>query len=195
MKCIILLLFIFSIIPLKAQLGYFTDFESNNGLDLSIGDLASDSLWQIGKPDKTNFNSAYSIPNVIVTDSIQTYPIDHTSSFIIKLEESQLEKFPYIQVEWFQKLDAEENVDGGIIEISYDKGQNWSNVIDDPIYRPAIVGNYITGLLANNQMGFTGQLDWSYVGICWGTFYGAQPIEVSDIWIKYTFFSDSIDTQ
>jgi len=98
-------------------------------------------------------------------------------------------------VDWQQKLDAEANVDGGIIEHSYDRGQSWSNVLDDPIYRPAVVGNYTIGLLSNNQMGFTGQLDWSYVAFCWGTFYGVQPMKISDIWIKYTFFSESNDTQ
>ena len=195
MKNYIVLLFFLWGISLHAQLEYITNFEDQNGLEVIIGDMTSDSLWQIGKPDKTYFSNAYSVPNAILTDTIQTYPTNQSSSFIIKLTDETLYKFPYIQVEWQQKLDAEANVDGGIIELSYNRGQSWSNVLDDPIYRPAVVGNYTIGLLSNNQMGFTGQLDWSYVAICWGTFYGVQPMEISEIWIKYTFFSDSNDTQ
>jgi len=41
------------------------------------------NVWQIGKPQKSIFKSAYSIPNAIVTDTINPYPINDTSSFII----------------------------------------------------------------------------------------------------------------
>ena len=88
----ILLIFLWRI-STYAQSEYITNFEEQTGLDGIIGDMTSDSLWQIGKLDKTYFSNAYSVPNAILTDTIQTYPTHQSSSFNIKLTDETLYKF------------------------------------------------------------------------------------------------------
>ncbi len=41
------------------------------------------NIWQIGSPQKTVISSAHSAPNVIITDTVNTYPPNNTSVFII----------------------------------------------------------------------------------------------------------------
>jgi len=45
----------------------------------------SNNIWQIGKPHKHYFDSAYSKPNVLVTDTSKAYPVNDTSVFSFKL--------------------------------------------------------------------------------------------------------------
>lgn len=42
------------------------------------------NIWQIGKPNKTVFRAAESLPNAIVTDTLHPYPPMDTSVFILK---------------------------------------------------------------------------------------------------------------
>lgn len=172
----------------------FNDFEEQRDLEVQIGGNASDSLWQIGTPQKSIFDSASSIPNALVTDTINTYPTNSSASFILELNEQTIYEFPYIQLEWFQKTDLEEGIDGGTIEASYDSGSTWSNVFNDTIYRPDVVGSFTWDTLFNGQAGITGVNDWSWMALCWGTYTGIEPDIDSTILIRYTLYSDSIDT-
>jgi hypothetical protein len=49
-------------------------------------DVASNpnNIWQIGPPQKAVLNNSNSSPNVIITDTINSYPITDTSSFTIE---------------------------------------------------------------------------------------------------------------
>ena len=38
------------------------------------------NVWQIGKPQKTLFDSAYSAPNALVIDTLNSYPTDNLSN-------------------------------------------------------------------------------------------------------------------
>ncbi len=50
---------------------------------LEIDSLNGNNIWQIGKPRKTIFNSAFSPLNAIVTDTSDFYPINNYSSFTL----------------------------------------------------------------------------------------------------------------
>jgi len=81
--------------------------------------------WQIGRPQKTVFDSAYSYPNAIVTDTLHPCLPNDTSVFVMKAP-----IFYYGQFSFEYKL----NIDSGdiaIIEISYDTGLHWINIITD----------------------------------------------------------------
>ena len=71
------------------QWGFFQTFESPNDTfnDKFIIDTVNypNNVWQIGKPQKTVFDSAYSYPNAIVTDTLNPYPVNDTSVFMIKV--------------------------------------------------------------------------------------------------------------
>lgn len=172
----------------------YNDFETSYELDILFDTTNTETIWQIGPPQKNLFDSTTSIPNAILTDTINTYPIGHESWFEVELSEYTMTSFPYVQLEWFQQTDMEEDVDGGLIEVSYDDGQTWKNVFDDPDFRPEMVGSYQTGTLFNGETGITGTADESWMAICWGTYFGTLP-SISVVKIRFTFVSDSTDTQ
>lgn len=194
MKYTSLILFLFISLSAFTQKQSNT-FEYNEQLDINIGPNSADSIWQIGIPQKTYLDSAFSLPYALMTDTINNYGTNLSSSFIIVLNQYTVYGFPFLQVEWMQKTDLEEGVDGGVIETSYDNGLTWSNVFDDPNFRPDIVGNYQWDTLHNNQAGITGTNDWQWMAICWGSNTGTLPNGFSEIYIRYTIVSDSIDTE
>ena len=193
MKNVLLVVSLFSSLTVLCQFSS-NNFEENFNLNIEIGDSPSDSLWQIGPPQKSVFDLASSEPNVIVTDTIGTYPINSSASFIVEVNEKIMFGFPYIQLEWFHKTDLEKSVDGGIIEVSYDTGSTWSNIFTDSTYRPEVVGGYTWDTLSNGQAGITGVKDWAWMAICWGTSIGEQPPIDPTILIRFTMYSDSTDT-
>jgi len=178
---------------ISAQYQYNT-FEIEENFPVTI-EPGTDSLWQIGKPAKNFFNEASSNPNAVMTDSLNNYPIDQSTWIEFTIDEQTLLTWPYIQIEWTYKIDVEEGVDGGIIETSYDNGLTWKNVFSDPEFRPFVVGDYETDTLFNGQVGVTGVADWNWMAVCWGTYEGQLPDNPASIKVRYTFVSDSIDTQ
>jgi hypothetical protein len=42
-----------------------------------------DNIWQVGQPNKIIFNTAYSEPNAIITDTSNHYPTNDTSSLLL----------------------------------------------------------------------------------------------------------------
>ncbi|MBZ0100223.1 MAG: hypothetical protein K8F30_14170, partial [Taibaiella sp.] len=96
-------------------------------------DTASTNVWQIGPPQKTLFDSAATLSNALVTDTINTYPTDNVSRFIIGFKTSDWFINLYkVAFRWTQKLDLDTNRDGGIVEYSLDTGQTWVNVFNNP---------------------------------------------------------------
>lgn len=171
------------------------NFDGENNLPIQIVESDAVNLWQIGTPLKPFFNQAKSFPNAIVTDTINSYSTNTAASFVLDFPYFEYLGFPYIQLEWMQKTDMEDGVDGGIIEASYDGGNTWLNVFNDTVYRPVVVGTYKWDTLYNGQAGITGKNDWNWIAICWGSYRGTPPETVENIQIKFTFISDSIDTK
>ncbi len=191
------LLFAFAIFFFTSNAQQFNDFEQEANLDIHLGPDSQDSIWQIGSPQKTFFNSAFSEPNALVTDVFNTYPPYHSSSFHVDFSEISLQTFPFIQISWQQKLDFESGADGAMIELSYDGGETWSNVFTDPVYRPFVVGLYDIEVdtLSNGEVGMTGTSDWEFIAVCWGQFEGTQPDFVDQLRVRFTMISDENDTQ
>ncbi|MFI5135825.1 MAG: hypothetical protein ACHQD9_08235 [Chitinophagales bacterium] len=50
-------------------------------------DTTAGNIWEIGRPHKIFFDSAYSLPNAIVTDTLNPYPINNFSTFTIKISD------------------------------------------------------------------------------------------------------------
>ena len=96
-------------------------------------DIDSDSsnVWQIGIPQKIIFDSAATLPNAIVTDTINFYPSSDTSRFIAKVYLNG-NNWGIFALQWKQKLDLDTAFDGGIIEYSTDTGNTWVNVFNNP---------------------------------------------------------------
>ena len=158
------------------------------------------NIWQIGTPHKVLFNSANSLPNAIVTDTMGSYPINDTSSFILKITKPS--PFPWSSFQWsphaigptpfvsfMSKIDADSLLDGGYVEYSINNGINWLlvNTYDD-FGSPQFLGSrfpYFTG--TRNY--------WFQTDIILGDSNPDVGIETADsVLFKFTFVSDGINT-
>lgn len=88
--------------------------------------------WRIGKPNKKVFDSSYSLPNAIVTDtSFPCLPND-TSVFFLKLPNRGMTYFdwPIHYLSFAYRL----NIDSGdiaLVEASIDSCKTWTNILVD----------------------------------------------------------------
>lgn len=112
--------------------------------------LNPNNIWQIGSPQKTVLNNSFSTPNVIITDTLNTYPINDTSSFTIEstaLQSSSSVNWYHFNLSFKYFVDSDTLVDFGIIEFSPDNGVTWIDLINDPTY-----SSYLEWTL-NNSLG------------------------------------------
>lgn len=102
--------------PSRTYDSLYCDFESPCE-SIAIPDS---SIWIIGKPQKTLFDSAHSGVYAIVTDTIQNYPKNHHSYFDIVIQAT-----PLFSLEFDYKTDFDSFHAGGFITVSVDKGGSW----------------------------------------------------------------------
>lgn len=187
------LLLLFALMPagLFAQnyTQYFdgADTSVTNSVTYYIDTLDSNNIWQVGPPQKNYFSSAYSFPNVLITDTISPYPPLDTSVVQFKVQ------FPFgfygiWAFQWDQKLDFGPG-DGGVVEFSVDQGAVWHN----PFYSP-----YVYNFFGYNQANwgytydeaFVGQdTNWRNVWVCLDLSWLSQ--QTDEVWARFTFTSDS----
>ena len=125
-KILIFLILIIYSFAVKAQ-STLINFEDTSTLKFISIDTANHSnIWQIGNPDKVLFNSAFSTPNCIITDTINSYPTNNNSVFLIKaffgLGSDKYLRFNY-------KINTDTLNDYGTIEESDDQGATWIDII------------------------------------------------------------------
>lgn len=169
-----------------AQLALEINFDDTAGLNRLFIDTTSNhnNIWQIGRPNKKFFTSAYSLPNAIVTDTLNPYPINDTSSFTIVHISSYgwgtNQGFVDIEGEYFVNSDT--LTDHGYIEFSSDKGKTWSNL--DSAINDGACGEPPT--FSGNSNG------WKYFHYCLSNY---NPVPLGDtILYRFTFISDSFQT-
>ncbi len=160
-------------------------------LNINI-DTSSSNVWQIGRPQKSIFNSASTLPNALITDTVNFYPTNDTSSFLFGINRIW-NNFGIVAIQWKQKLDMEKGHDGGIIEYSSDTGKTWTNVIHDPNVYNFFGFNYNNiDTLGSGEYAFSG-LDstWKDIWLC------VDPnwlFAFSDtLLVRFTLKSDSIE--
>lgn len=156
-------------------------------------DTAQTNIWQVGPPQKPVFDLASSVPNALLTDTINPYPADNNSSFQfgINLDEF-FNNFGILAIQWNQKLDMEANKDGGVIEYSVDTGATWVTVFDNPyVYNFYGFNDENLDTLANGQLAFTGTDSlWRNVWLCFDISWLSQ---TDSLMIRYAFQSDSTE--
>jgi len=166
------------------------DTSAFNSILIDI-DSDTSNVWQIGPPQKIIFDSAATQPNVIVTDTINYYPINNTSSFSFGIDPSGF-GWGILALQWKQKLNFDSGFDGGIIEFSTDTGNSWQNVFNNPY-----VYNFYGFDLANQDTLTTGDYAFSGTDSTWKDIWLCFDISwliFSDSLIfRYTLKSDSID--
>jgi len=141
----------------------------------------SGNIWNICTPHKTVFDSAFSTPHAILTDSTGPYPVNTTSSFIIKSCKFQSCECAPILAGYY-KMDSDTLKDYGRIEISTDHGITWLDALTDSVNlniswvtpKPVLTGRI------HQWKEFYARL-WGYGGI-------------DTLYYRFTFTSDSTQT-
>jgi hypothetical protein len=129
--CILLFTIIINNVYAQEELIYKVtiDFDTFSPY-IKIDTSQPNNIWQIGKPKKTLFNSAYSGSNAIITDTVNPYPVINTSSFLLILPilPGKISREPLItQIEFYSKIDCDLADDSAIIEMSFDQVK-WYNI-------------------------------------------------------------------
>lgn len=135
----------------------------------------TNGLWEVGSSDKLllNFSGI-----TIMTDTINSYPSNSNSSFQLKIPAGLMD-FNYLS--FYYKTNTDTLTDYGKIEISINNGNTWLD-IDSLLGVPPII------LTGNNSWGQQ-TYDFPYSIIP-----GFFPNPCDTIRYKFSFFSDSIDT-
>ncbi len=158
-------------------------------------DTAGGNVWQVGPPQKTIFNAPATVPNVIVTDTINAYPANDTSSFYFEVP--VWINWGIFAVQWKQKLDLDSAMDVGTLSYSGDGGATWTEVFGDPAlynfygFQPTNVDT-----VQNGMTGFTGtDTTWRDIWLCYQMSW-LQQFSVNDtITFRFTITSDSLNNQ
>ncbi len=172
---------------------YTMNFEDTSALQhLRIDSLTNqNNLWQVGSPQKTIFTSANSAPNVIVTDTINSYPTNDTSSFIIiNVATGDGFVWPHTVIlagEYYVNSDT--LTDFGTIEFSPDNGTTWVDLINDTAYSSYLSWQLPIPTLTGNSNG------WQYFWVHLAQLGPVFNIQNGDtVLYRFTFFSDSVQT-
>lgn len=150
------------------------------------------NIWQVGPPQKTLFNAASTVPNVLVTDTVNFYPPNDTSSFSFIINPSNWGS-NVLALQWKQKLDYDTAKDGGVIEFSIDSGQTWQNAFTSPyVYNFYGYNTINEDTIYTGEKAFTGRDTlWRDIWLCYDlSWLNFNP---GLIHIRFTSYSDSID--
>lgn len=161
---------------------------STSALEIIINENES-NIWQIGKPSKAVFDSSLSLPNALVTDTLNTYPTNNSSSLLLKIPTDFFgDRLDIIAIQWSQKLDLELEKDKAIVEFSTDNGIEWEYAIKNPY-----VYNFFGADSSNvADSCFTGtDSTWKDIWFCFDNNYMSQ---FDSLMVKFTLSSDSVDT-
>ena len=170
-------------------------------------DTNSSNLWQIGVPQKVFFNSSYTFPKAIVTDTLNNYPINNSSFFDLYIGNfiTPYLFYPYdIFFDFWHKFDTDTLKDGCYITVSWDKGLTWTNIINDTIYgqyfggtTPGYWNTYLyslTDTLYNGEYGFLGKSNgWVHTSFAWLVFPVKLDFPPDTMILRFNFISDSIN--
>ncbi|MPM10965.1 hypothetical protein SDC9_57303 [bioreactor metagenome] len=158
------------------------NFESNPCWGIyKIDTSYSMSNWHICKPNKQTFESAFSAPLAILTDSTGPYRVNDTSSFTVQLTDHfQCWCMPMIGA--FYKMESDSLTDFGMIELSTDNGLSWNNILSNDIIPD--------GFWLTPKPIFTGRISE------WTEFFAMLPnVEnIDTLLFRFTFISDSVQT-
>ncbi len=195
-KLILFLVLTMSCFAIKAQTLYtaFIDFEHDHSL-IKIDTSQPNNIWQIGRPSKVIFNSAYSLPNAIVTDTLHYYPANNKSSFRIDVVPTPVGCWGIGYLGFNHKYDTRPNQDGGYVEIKYEGDTNWTNIIFDTDPQMGIFpSNFYsaTDTITGGIPAFNGSSNgWQGASFQWTWFLGVKSFLHDTLSIRFTFKSDS----
>ncbi|MBA3682652.1 MAG: T9SS type A sorting domain-containing protein [Bacteroidetes bacterium] len=147
-----------------------------------INPLQANNIWQIGKPSKTIFNSAYSPSLALMTDTLNNYPNGNISSFefVIKTDD-------HTEISFWHKCNSDTLADGGVVEVSTNGGLSWTNIVSNPQFNLVNFYQASSTISSNgNKAGFTGNFGWKYSII--------KGYSLNFVRFRFTFTSNNTNT-
>lgn len=155
-------------------------------------DTSAQNIWQIGKPQKQIFDSAASLPNVLITDTVNYYPVNNNSSAYVTLIPGFWGN-GILAIQWMQKLDMDRDGDGAMVEYSFDNGATFNTVFNSPYvynfygYDP----NDLDTLASTGEPDFSGTDSlWHDVWLCFDNSF----LQQQDTFVfRFRFASDSVN--
>ena len=184
---------LFSVASFSQSSSFYTlDFEDTAALHHLRIDTVSNlnNIWQVGAPQKTIFTNAYSNPNVIVTDTINPYPINDTSSFtIVNVAHDGFTAPHTASLIGEYSVNSDTLTDFGTIEFSPDNGTSWYDIIND-----TFITNHI--YVQQHWISLTGNSNgWQQFYVNLAPLGPLFNIQLGDtvLW-RFTFISDNIQT-
>jgi hypothetical protein len=205
-----IILLCFCTVNLKAQIDYGwyvnpvfqCDFETTCP-KINLHPEVPYNLWQVGIPSKTVFDSAYSPQRALVTDTSNTYPMGNDSWFDVKLWIPW--EFTNPLVSFYHKWDMDSLTEGAWIDISYNNGLSWKNIIYDTAmisYNWPFINSVnlygVNDTLNNGTPAFTGNSNgWVLTQFQWIWFIPIKDNgwpENDTILLRFHFLSDSNET-
>jgi hypothetical protein len=208
MRFLALIIFLTGHIVIAAQDNSFYYYnEFNSGLQDSYLKISNedDNIWQIGYPTKDFFAGTVNIsPPSIMTDTINNYPINNYSYFEIDFGNTIFHQFYQFFNIYFQfKIQSDSGNDGGFLDISYDGGTTWENIVNDScINKYGELQGYsnfysVDDTLVDGTPSFSGQSEeWIRAGVSWawsGFDYPWIDSNGVKLKIRFIFKSDSIE--
>lgn len=172
------------------------DFDSS--CSMIVIDSSAGNIWQIATPAKPFFDTASSPPNAILTDSVNPYATNNNSTFEWHVANGTGLS---LVVEFKHKLQTDSAVDGGYIEVSYDHGTSWKNVITEDTATNIAEFNMEnmyghTDYLANGEAGFSGTIGdtstWVTTKLQWIWAWPVKKAWVDTLYLRFHFYSDSV---
>jgi len=159
---------------------------------------APNNVWETGQPQKTNFTTGFNSLRAIVTDTLDAYPSNDTSAFVISYtthEPSNSIHWANFDLSFDYYVDSDTLTDYGTIEFSPDNGTTWINLLNDPTYDSYLSWD-ISGPNGNIPPTLSGSSNgWIHRSVSLGNLgtYLAIPAGTIIQW-RFTFTSDGNQT-
>ncbi|MBI3136812.1 MAG: T9SS type A sorting domain-containing protein [Bacteroidetes bacterium] len=185
------LLFLYSGARAQYHTQYFDGADTSAWSAIFVN-LDTTGIWQVGPPQKIIFESASTIPNVLITDTVNTYPDSVSASAWFTIPPDLLSAGG-LAIQWNQKLDLDTNKDGALVEFSTDSGATWENAFGNPsVYNFYGWSPANEGSIPSGELCFTGtDSTWKNVWLC---FLYDFLWNVDNLSVRFRMVSDSIET-
>ncbi len=185
-------LYLLVFIPCFSFAQQFNFFEGSTNLPIEL-DTGVNQVWQVGRPQKSIFDASLTLPNALITDTINTVQGPNRSSFQFRAFFGNPFNLPFYVVVWKQKTDFDVKKAGGILETSFDDGASWVNVKLDTNYRPIVAGDAIFDTLTSGEIGLTGtDSSWRGMMLCWQNNIGSPVFPPNNyMHVRFTYYADA----
>ena len=167
---------------------YNIDFEDTICLYHINIDTSSfpDNIWQIGYPQKPSFDSTANPTRVLITDTINPYPINNHSVFTIRNFATDGDLFGFKMFQGAYKVQTDSLNDYGLMEFSPDNGTTWIDLFNDTVYNVSMWYSQIPVLTGNSN-------GWRYFDLSLVDLGSVFNLSYGDTLLyRFSFTSDSI---